>query len=72
MYNIDLATYPEENVPLRKLSLSVQKVIFKITDPFHELNRNGVIFNLGLFHPWAGENSSLKIDVDDQTIWKST
>ena len=24
------------------------------------------------FHPWAGEDLSLKIDVDDQTIWKST
>ena len=23
-------------------------------------------------HPWAGEDFSLKIDVDDQTIWKST
>ena len=22
-------------------------------------------------HPWAGEDLSLKIDVDDQTIWKS-
>ena len=24
-----------------------------------------------LAHPWAGEDLSLKIDVDDQTIWKS-
>ena len=31
-----------------------------------------MVFEKVIVHPWAGENFSFKIDVDDQNIWKST